>query len=76
MGGQTVPEGDSGFRCRAALKAGESLTLTSVSAVYTTLDCPNPLAAVEDALKTANFDALLRTHTDNWENICLWARWS
>mgnify|MGYP002105787346 FL=1 len=69
VGGQTVPEGDSGFRCRAALKAGESLTLTSVSAVYTTLDCPNPLAAVEDALKTANFDALLRTHTDNWENI-------
>ena len=69
VGGQTVPEGDNGFRCRAALKAGESLTLTSVSAVYTTLDCPNPLAAVEDALKTANFDALLRTHTDNWENI-------
>ena len=24
---------------------------------------------MEDALKTANFDALLRTHTNNWENI-------
>ena len=71
VGGEIIPEESSGFRCRAALKAGKTLTLTSISAVYTTLDCPDPLAAAEAALKDADFDSLLRSHTDNWEAI--WA---
>lgn len=68
-GGKTEEEEKDGFHYRAALKSGESVTLTCVSAIYTTLDCPSPETAVRNALAGADFDELLRLHTENWEKI-------
>ena len=60
---------DHGFRYRVALDTNQTVRLTSISAIYTTLDCPTPEAAVREALAGADFDALAISHTEAWEKI-------
>lgn len=64
--------GGGSFTCR--FTAGpEPVTLTSVCAVYTTADTPDPLGAVRTELEQAeDWDVLLGSHTRAWEGI--WAR--
>lgn len=68
-GGQPVTDTGGGLCFRSVLQSGETVTLISISAIYTTLDCADPGAAVEDTLKNADFGSLLRSHKENWENI-------
>ncbi len=53
------------------LKAGQRAELRSVSAVFTTRDCPDPEQAVRESLACANYDTLLKSHAAAWEKI--WA---
>ena len=53
------------------LKAGQRAELRSVSAVFTTQDCPDPERAVREALASADYDALLESHIAAWEKV--WA---
>lgn len=61
----------TGFSYHLALEKGQTVTLTSVSAVYTTRDCADPEAAVKSALAEADYDALSAAHKAAWERI--WA---
>lgn len=71
-GGAAVrEETGKGFRYSIFLERGETLTLTSVSAIYTTLDCADPAEAVRGALMDADYDTLFASHVDAWEKI--WA---
>ena len=57
------------------VKKGEVLTVSVFSAVYTSLDGPDPALHAETLClkaKERSFDASLRAHRDAWENI--WAR--
>ena len=57
------------------VKKGEVLTVSVFSAVYTSLDGPDPALHAETLClkaKERGFDASLRAHRDAWENI--WAR--
>ena len=60
---------DGALRFCLHLNAGECVTLTSVSAVYTTQDCADPAQAVRRALEGADFDALHASHCEGWEKI-------
>ncbi len=62
---------EKGFRYQVSLEKGQALTLTSISAIYTTLDCPDPTQAVRSALADADYDALWASHGEAWEAI--WA---
>ncbi len=71
-GGRAVRrESEKGFCYCADIAKGETITLTSVSAVYTTLDCKEPEEAVAAALAEADFKALMASHKEAWEEI--WA---
>ncbi len=62
-------ETGKGFSYQMKLEEGEAVTLTSISAIYTTLDCPVPEAAVKEALETAQYEALAASHVEAWEKI-------
>lgn len=64
-------ETEKGFCYRAALEKDETITLTSISAIFTTLDCADPEGAVRDALATADYALLSASHMEAWEKI--WA---
>lgn len=71
-GSRTVrSEKENGFCYRVELEKDQTVTLTSVSAVYTTLDCPAPEKAVRKALLHADYNTLWLSHADAWEKI--WA---
>ena len=71
-GGMAVrEETGNGFRYRIELQKDETVVLTSVSAVYTTLDCPEPEKAARSALAGADYGVLSASHVDAWERI--WA---
>lgn len=69
----TVPaaccEEDGMLRYRFRLQSGGKAALRSVSAVYTTNDCAQPVEAVSSALSGAEYHALLEAHTEAWEKI-------
>lgn len=62
-------ETDNGFRYRIALRKAQTATLTSICAVYTTLDCADPAKAVRTALTGADYAALSASHVESWEKI-------
>lgn len=65
-------EKDGAFIYDLHMEPGKSVTLQSISAIYTTNDETEPLAAVQTALREEpDFDALLDTHKEAWEKI--WA---
>lgn len=59
----------NGFRYKIALEAGKTAELTSVCAIYTTLDHPVPQDAVRTALAKADYTALSVSHVEAWEAI-------
>ncbi len=71
-GGKAVrTETANGFRYHVELEKDRTVTLTSISAVYTTLDCVSPEEAVREALDDADYAELSASHVDVWEKI--WA---
>lgn len=65
--------GEGSFTYRLTLEPGRPVTLTSVCAVYTTADTPDPLGAVKEELaQAAGWDELLESHERAWEAI--WAK--
>ena len=69
-GAVTRTEGDGVFTYKVALEAGETFTLTSVAAVYTTLDNDHPLESVEAELKDAvDYDGEYAGHKAAWDRI-------
>lgn len=62
---------DKGFRYTLELEEDQTAVLTTIAAVYTTLDTDTPETAAADALAAANYDALSASHVENWEKI--WA---
>lgn len=71
-GGTVVrEETETGFRYRVELEKEETVTLTSISTIYTTLDCANPEEAAASALNNPDYAALSVSHVDAWEKI--WA---
>lgn len=62
-------ETNGGFRYTLNVKPGEPVTLTSLCAVYTTLDGQDPLAQVEAELAGKNFADLLAEHKAAWDKI-------
>lgn len=71
-GGRAVrTETQNGFCYHVELEKDRTVTLTSISAVYTTLDCVSPEEAVRSALANADYAALSASHVEAWEKI--WA---
>ena len=69
-GGETVrTAADKGFCYRIALRREQTVTLTSVCAIYTTLEDSVPQNAVRAALKKADYAALSASHVAAWEKI-------
>lgn len=64
-------ETDKGFRYHVELDRDQTVTLTSISAIHTTLDCADPAEAVRSALADADYATLSASHVDAWEKI--WA---
>jgi len=62
-------EYENGLRFYLELQKGETVTLTSTSAVYTTLDCEDPLSAAKNAVENADYTSLLNFHKQAWEKI-------
>ena len=62
-------ETEEGFCWQLDLKKDQTAVLTSISAIYTTLDCPDPEKAVEEALLSADYAALSQSHIEAWETI-------
>lgn len=65
----TLEGTEAGLTEPVHLEAGKPLTLTSVSAIFTTADCPNPEEKVLELLQNADYDALFASHKDAWEKI-------
>lgn len=62
-------EMQTGFRYNVELEKDQTVTLTSISAIYTTLDCQNPEEAVSRALNHTDYATLSVSHVEAWENI-------
>lgn len=63
-------EKDGSFVYELHMEPGKSVTLKSVSAVYTTNDEAEPLVAVQKALREEqDFDTLLVAHKEAWKKI-------
>ncbi len=59
----------NGFCYHVELEKDQTITLTSISAIYTTLDCVSPEEAVRNALKNPDYAALSAAHVEAWETI-------
>lgn len=60
---------DKGYNYRVALRKGQMVTLTSICAIYTTLEATAPENAVCAALEKADYAALSASHVAAWERI-------
>lgn len=71
-GGRAVrKETEKGFCYCVEIAKDETVTLTSISAIYTTLDGEAPKDAVVAALAAVDYEALMASHEAAWEQI--WA---
>lgn len=62
--------GEGSFTYRLTLRPGQPVTLTSICAIYTTNDTPQPLEAVRMELAGAGtWEKLLESHSQAWEDI-------
>lgn len=69
-GGEAVrTAADKGFCYRIVLRKGQIVTLTSICAIYTTLEDSTPQNAVRAALERADYAALSASHVAAWEKI-------
>ncbi len=69
-GNVSVLAGAEAFTYRVRLAAGETVTVDSVSAIFTTADDKAPLEDVKQALEApAGYDDGLKTHKAAWDRI-------
>ena len=62
--------GEGSFTYRLTLRPGRPVTLTSICAVYTTHDTPQPLEAARMELAEAGtWEKLLASHSQAWEDV-------